>query len=351
MHLVRIASFQDASGRADLGDSSTALVDDKPITIYLPCARSAPAPAPDVEYGVSGGVDEFASLPTISRGRGSEGEKMSFDKEELDEETMKNVDRSLAAEAEWKSIQKNTFTRWANMHLSQANMQMDDLQVDLSDGLKLIALLEVLSGKRMPKHNKKTIIHALKVENVTIALKFLEAEGVTLINIDSIDIVDCNLKLILGLIWTLILHYAISMPMLEGSRHEEGNTVEQMSPKEKLRDWILNKIPDLLLGDLTKDFQDGKAVGALVNAVAPGLCPDWEEWDPQRPVENATEAMDLADKWLNVPKILAPEDLVDPNVDEESMLTYLSQFTHAKLKFNAPLREKTNIHEVGEAQN
>ena len=87
-------------------------------------------------------------------------------------------------------------------------------------------------------------------------------------------------------------------------------------------------------------------MGALVDAVAPGLCPDWEDWDPAKPVENATEAMDLADKWLNVPKVLAPEDLVNPNVDEQSMLTYLSQFPNAKLKFGAPLRKKTNIHKV-----
>lgn len=33
---------------------------------------------------------------------------------------------------------------------------------------------------------------------------------------DSTDIVDSKLKLILGLIWTLILHYSISMPMWEG---------------------------------------------------------------------------------------------------------------------------------------
>lgn len=33
---------------------------------------------------------------------------------------------------------------------------------------------------------------------------------------DSSDIVDCKLKLILGLIWTLILHYSISMPVWEG---------------------------------------------------------------------------------------------------------------------------------------
>ena len=56
--------------------------------------------------------------------------------------------------------------------------------------------------------------------------------------------------------------------------------------------------------------------------------------------------MDLADNWLGVPKLLTPEEIVNPNVDEQSMLTYLSQFPNAKLKFGAPLRKKTNIHKV-----
>ena len=106
----------------------------------------------------------------------------------------------------------------------------------------------------------------------------------TLVNIDSTHIVDCKLKLILGLIWTLILHYAISMPMWEGPPLGGGEPVAQKTPKEKLRDWIQNKVPDLPVGNLTKDFKDGKAVGALVDAVAPGLCPDWEDWDPNEPI-------------------------------------------------------------------
>lgn len=34
-----------------------------------------------------------------------------------------------------------------------------------------------------------------------------------------------------------------------------------------------------------------------------GLCPDWETWDPVKPVENATEAMQLADDWLGIPQV------------------------------------------------
>lgn len=39
--------------------------------------------------------------------------------------------------------------------------------------------------------------------------------------------------------------------------------------------WIQTKLPDLPIKNFTTDWNDGKAVGALVDAVAPGLCPDW----------------------------------------------------------------------------
>lgn len=42
---------------------------------------------------------------------------------------------------------------------------------------------------------------------------------------DSKAIVDGNLKLILGLVWTLILHYSISMPMWEGEDEEVTHPV------------------------------------------------------------------------------------------------------------------------------
>ena len=153
---------------------------------------------------------------------------------------MANAERELAEDAEWKRIQENTFTRWVNEHLRQADTSINDLETDFSNGLKLIALLEVLSGKKMPRHNKKPTFRSQKLENVSIALNFLEAEGVTLVNIDSTDITDCKLKLIMGLIWTLILHYSISMPMYDGP--ELGGHVEDKTPKQRLLGWMQNKV-------------------------------------------------------------------------------------------------------------
>ncbi|XP_032664759.1 filamin-A isoform X4 [Odontomachus brunneus] len=259
-----------------------------------------------------------------------------------EEEEDEMFERELAEDAQWKRIQQNTFTRWANERLKAVNKHIGDLECDLSDGLRLVSLIEVLAQKRLPKHNQRPTFRSQKLENVSVALKFLEDEGIRIVNIDSSDIVDCKLKLILGLIWTLILHYSISMPMWDGDDGEDKGA----TPKQRLMHWIQSKVPDLPITNFTSDWNDGRAVGALVDAVAPGLCPDWQDWNPKDAVQNASEAMGLADDWLNIPQLIKPEEMVNPNIDEMSMMTYLSQYPNAKLKSGAPLRPRTNPNRV-----
>uniref|UniRef100_A0A0B7BLG3 Calponin-homology (CH) domain-containing protein n=1 Tax=Arion vulgaris TaxID=1028688 RepID=A0A0B7BLG3_9EUPU len=253
-----------------------------------------------------------------------------------EEEEMSAAERELADDAQWKVIQKNTFSRWANEHLKTANKQLTDLESDFSDGLRLVTLVEVLSGKKFKHVNKKPNFRTQKLENVTMVLKFLEEdEGIRIVNIDSTDIVDRKLKLILGLIWTLILHYSISMPMWEGEEHTPSEKAP--TPKQRLLNWIQAKVQGQLpINNLTTDWSDGKAIGALVDAVGPGLCPNWQGWDPKKGKANAKEAMDAAEKWLDVPQLIRPEEMTNPKVDDLSMMTYLSQFPNAKLKPGAP---------------
>ncbi|XP_076600524.1 filamin B a isoform X2 [Chaetodon auriga] len=252
---------------------------------------------------------------------------------------MPATEKDLAEDAPWKKIQQNTFTRWINEHLKCVNKRIGDLQLDLGDGLRLIALLEVLSHKKMfRKYHPRPNFRQMKLENVSVALEFLDKENIKLVSIDSKAIVDGNLKLILGLVWTLILHYSISMPVWEDEEEES----ESKTPKQRLLGWIQNKVPDLPITNFSRDWSNGKALGALVDSCAPGLCPDWETWDPVKPVENATEAMQLADDWLGIPQVIAPEEIIDPSVDEQSVMTYLSQFPKSKLKPGAPLKPKLN---------
>ena len=264
---------------------------------------------------------------------------------------MKKAVRKMTMDADWKLIQERTFLRWVNSHLKSAGTSVDNFEEDFSDGLKLIALVQVLSGKSLGRHNKKPNFRTQKLENVSIVLSFLEGEGVTLVNIDSSDIIDGKVKLLMSLVWTLILHYCSGMEYDEEDQ-EDKNTEEEdvkpevKSPKQKLISWFDRKLPQISITNLTTDFQDGVKVGALVDSFAPGLCPDWEDWDTNEPVRNAKEAMDLAEDWLGVPKLLTPEELTNKNVDEMSMMTYLSQFPKGKLKENAPLRVRPEAEKV-----
>ncbi|KAI5699740.1 hypothetical protein M8J75_007864 [Diaphorina citri] len=119
------------------------------------------------------------------------------------------------------AIQKKTFTKWVNKHLKKTytclhvcsdpecccanNKHVNDLFLDLQDGLNLISLLEVLSGERLPRERGKMRFHML--QNVQMALDFLRFKKIKLVNIRADDIVDGNPKLTLGLIWTIILHF------------------------------------------------------------------------------------------------------------------------------------------------
>ncbi|XP_052093726.1 filamin-A-like isoform X18 [Mytilus californianus] len=273
----------------------------------------------------------------------AESEAQYYDEDE--DEEMPLTERDLADDAQWKLIQKNTFTRWANEHLKTVNKTIADLENDFSDGLRLVALIEVLSGKKFKHVNRRPNFRTQKLENVTRVLEFLERdEGIRIVNIDSSDIVDSNLKLILGLIWTLILHYSISMPMWEGE--EPGPQEGGPTPKQRLLNWVQSKVPDIPIKNFNNDWNNGKAIGALVDAVGPGLCPDWEDWDPKNAKKNAKEAMDAAEKWLDVPQLIKPDEMTNPKIDEMSMMTYLAQFPKAKLKPGAPLRPKLNPNRV-----
>ena len=80
------------------------------------------------------------------------------------------------------------------------------------------------------------------------------------------------MKLILGLMWTLILHYSISMPMWDGDEFGGAGLPHDRTPKQRLLDWIQSRVPDKPINNFTTDWNDGTSVGALVDAVAPGAC-------------------------------------------------------------------------------
>ena len=80
------------------------------------------------------------------------------------------------------------------------------------------------------------------------------------------DIVDGNVRLILGLVWQMICHYSTFGERRIAALQRES---QQADPSGALLTWV-NKISTLSITNLTTDWNDGQAIGALVNALAPG---------------------------------------------------------------------------------
>jgi len=213
----------------------------------------------------------------------------------------------------WVDIQKRTFTRWANNFLSERMMKINDLGTDLSDGLLLINLLEIISDKKILNYNKKPKIRAQKLENTGQALNFLKQEGIKLVAIGPEDITDGQLKLILGMIWTIILRYQIN----------KGGASN--SAKNDLLEWVRKKIPECNVNDFLGSWSDGRAVCHLTEALEPGAFGPLDGLNPSNALDNATRGEQAAEDKLGIPQILDPNDMVAA-ADELSCMTYISYF-------------------------
>ncbi|CAF3645885.1 unnamed protein product [Adineta steineri] len=222
-------------------------------------------------------------------------------------------------------VQKKTFTKWVNSHLTRVGCRVTDLYTDLGDGRNLIRLLEILSGERLPKATRgKMRIHCL--ENVDKAIMFLQEQHVHLENIGAHDIVDGNSSLILGLIWTIILRFQIQDITIE-----EYESTETKSAKDALLLWCQMKTADysnINVRNFTSSWKDGLAFCALIHKHRPDLIPQFKTLTKDNPNHNLQIAFDICEKRLGISRLLDPEDVNVEYVDEKSIITYIVTLYH-----------------------
>ncbi|KAK4880796.1 hypothetical protein RN001_008942 [Aquatica leii] len=212
----------------------------------------------------------------------------------------------------WVEIQANTFRNWVNEHLP-TNLRVADLSRDLCSGVTLCALVEALQRQPIkPTWNKRPVNQHHYLENVTAALNAIEQDGVKLVNIGNVDIVNGNLKLILGLIWSLIVRYQIGR--------------SKFPPRKLMLAWLQAVLPECRVNNLTTDWNSGILLSALIDYCKPGLFPNWRKLDKHNGIENCRKSMSIAQQDLGIPAVLEPEYLASPWLDELSGMTYLSYF-------------------------
>jgi len=188
----------------------------------------------------------------------------------------------------------------------------NDLSSDLDTGIQLLNLLEQISGETIAtNYNKNPKMRVQKIENVNFCLEFLKKKGIKVVGIDGGNIVDGNLKLILGLIWIIILRFQIQV---------QGDN----SARQELLDWVRSQIPEYDIKNFASDWQNGRALCSLAEVVQPGqmnLPGDFKK----DTTANVQMALDKAYDNMKIPKLLDAEDVAN-SPDELAMMTYISYY-------------------------
>ncbi|VDN04361.1 unnamed protein product [Thelazia callipaeda] len=170
-----------------------------------------------------------------------------------------------------------------------------------------------------------------KIMNVQMVLDALKSDGVRLNNIGAHDIVEGNMKFILGLLWCLIQKYQIDTNM-------------KLPMRKLMMVWLQNVLPELSLKNFHHNWSNGLAISALLDYCQPGLYQNWRSLDLLKSEENCETAIHLAEVNFNIPPILSARDMSSPYLDELSCITYLSYF----LKVDGPGYKATlrNVREL-----
>uniref|UniRef100_E9QP46 Nesprin-2 n=1 Tax=Mus musculus TaxID=10090 RepID=E9QP46_MOUSE len=264
-------------------------------------------------------------------------------------------DLHFSLQAEQEDTQKKTFTCWINSQLAKHTPPsvVSDLFADIKKGHVLLDLLEVLSGQQLPR-DKGSNTFQCRI-NIEHALTFLKNRSIKLINIHVADIVEGNPSIILGLIWTIILHFHIeklaqtlscdynqpspevvsvaassptSSPPTKKCSKAQAQARWQWSAKKALLQWAQEQCArseSVNVTDFKSSWRNGMAFLAVIHALRPDLI-DMDSMRHRSNKDNLKEAFRIAEHELKIPKLLEPEDVDVVNPDEKSIMTYVAQF-------------------------
>jgi hypothetical protein len=157
-----------------------------------------------------------------------------------------------------------------------------------------------------------------RAENCLKALDFIKKKGIVLTNIGPNDLEEGSVKLTAAVLFKLMEHYQLGMGYQQA--------------KKDLLAWVQSLIPDYnILGFTAKQWNDGKAMNAIINAIRGGLCKDHASLSTggvKDREKNWGSAITVGLDKFKIPQLCDAEDLASDEMDERSLVMYLSYYQH-----------------------
>ena len=230
------------------------------------------------------------------------------------------------------SREERIFRMWINS-LNIENIYLNNLFVDLQDGVVFIKLLDYLKpGIINPRNVTLEPKSRFKqIENANYVVQLGKQLKLSLVNVSGLDIVDGNKKLMLAIIWQLQRMYTLQV--LSGLASNQG--INEMS-ENKIVEWANQKVSSTGKSNRIKHFKDStiknsKFLLDLVASIEPRavenqliLCGSSNE----DYMNNAKYVISCARK-ANACVFLTPEDIVE--MKSKMIMTFVAALWAADL--------------------
>ena len=210
-----------------------------------------------------------------------------------------------------------------NNHLRKKGYPLiDNPATDFETGIRLMQIVNALYSVPIPKHNANPKLRPNKLDNCELAFKMVEQAKIKTNFLKHAHLVDHDHKMILGMMWAIILNYAIT-----------GISEEELTAKEGLLLWCRKKTAGYRdvdppgVANFTTSFKNGLAFCALIHRHQPQLI-DYDSLSKDDAAKNLELAFSVGEKELAIPRLLDVEDMLVDKPDERSVMTYVSEFFH-----------------------
>lgn len=226
----------------------------------------------------------------------------------------------------WIRLQSKGFTAWANSHLVRRDLELSNVHDLTSNGLMLVNLLEILSGRKFSvAYEKNPKTHIQLVINMNACLAFMEKLEVKMVTFSPETCLDqSDVKPKLSILWALIRKFHIVSD-------DDNAGANPNAMKAELLKWVQEvtaSYDGVKIENFTSSWKNGLGFCALVNFALPDLV-DYASLEEDEVEKNLTNVFEIARKELEIPQLLHPSDVAEGMLDEHVVMTYVSYFRNS----------------------
>ena len=212
-------------------------------------------------------------------------------------------------------------------------VKVSDVTKDFKNGLALIELSEVLVNRLLHNWNLQPEKTDDIIKNNDLAINHFIKDGVHLSGITGKEVNDNKEKFILGLVWTLIVHYTINKSISFNNDENKINDKTKFSSKSKVLHSTSEKhYKQALIQwaiDITENYpgvNEFRPLGLSLCALFDSFFPEkinFYSLDPEDTENNAKIAIQIMED-LKIPVLFDLNDLQSTEIDDKALLTQLA---------------------------